>query len=295
MRIATKSLYVGIQQRIMNLASNLKKVSEQVASGKNISRPSDNPVSMVSALGLSNALSQMDQYRRNLDMGNLWLKTYETVIGQIAQLTDQARRIAQSIGSGGQSAEIRAVFAENVGQLLDQAISLANTKLADKYIFAGYRMRAIPFSKVTIAGIETASYNGDANDFEIQIGQNEKIAVGKNGQTLLVDPGLFDALGNLKSAIETNDLNLINQQVNILQGVEDDLNAKVSDIGVRQNRLKVKEQIFVGLNKDMQDKLSDIMNINYDEAILELQQRQTAYEIALQASAKISQISLFNP
>ncbi|MBM4333003.1 MAG: flagellar hook-associated protein 3 [Deltaproteobacteria bacterium] len=292
MRVATKSLYQGIQQRILNLSSALKKVNEKVASGKNFSRPSDAPVSMVSALGLRTTLSHIEQYQRNMEIGKLWLNLSETAINQTSGLADRAQKIALQMSNGTQMEETRAILAAEVGHLLDQAISLGNTQLAGKYIFAGYRTRTAPFSRTTVGGIETAEYRGDANDFEIRIGKDEKVSVGKNGQAVFVDTGLFDALGTLKAAIENNDVNLIRQQAGILQQVEDSLNIRLADVGIRQNRLMGKQEVLATLNKNIQDRLADTENIDYARAILELKERQTAYEVALAASAKISELSL---
>jgi flagellar hook-associated protein 3 FlgL len=294
MRVATRSIYQGIEQRILTLASKLKEANERVASGKNFSRPSDDPQSMVHGLGLYKALAQVEQYGRNIDTAELWLNLQETVIDQISTLADQAQQVATAMSNGTQSDEIRAVNAEQIGQLLDQAISMANTQLAGKYIFAGYRTSTAPFSRTTSGGIETAQYNGDSNNFEIQIAQNEKIVGGKNGQSLFIDSGLFDALGTLKRAIEDNDLTVIQQQADVLQGVEDSLNGQLADIGVRQSRLEGQQEILDNLNKDIQDRLSDIENVDYNKVILELQEQQTAYEVALEAAAKISQLSLLN-
>jgi flagellar hook-associated protein 3 FlgL len=178
-----------------------------------------------------------------------------------------------------------------VGQLIDQAISLGNTQVAGKYIFAGYRTSTAPFSKTTVGGVETVTYNGDTNDFQIQVGTNEPLAVGKNGQTVFVDSNLFTALENLKQALTNNDLPSIQQQATILQGTEDSLQTILADVGIRQNRLTDKKNILAQWSNNIQDQLGNLENVDYNQAILELQQKQTAYEIALQAAAKISQIN----
>ncbi len=292
MRIGTQSLFQGIQQRIMALASDLKKVNEKVASGKNFNRPSDDPIAVVSSLGLGNALSRVEQYKRNMETGNLWLNLTESVLDQISRVADQAQKVALSVASGTQDA--RASAANDIDLLLEQAIGLANTQLGGKFIFAGYRTDIAPFSKTASGEIVTAAYNGDTNNFAVQIGPNEKITVGRNGQVAFMDSGLFDTMGRLKRAIETGDLDLIQQQADLLQGVEDDLNAQLAAVGMSQNRLKGQGEILANLTQDIQDRLSTLQDTNPEEVILELQQKQTAYEIALEASAKVSQLSLLH-
>jgi len=294
MRIATDSFYQNILQGLLTRSSDLKKTEEKVSSGKNFNRPSDDPVAMVSSLNFQTALSRVEQYKQNIETGNLWLSSSETAISQASDLADQAQQIAAQMGSGTQTDAARTQAAEEVGQLLDQAISLGNTQVAGKYIFAGYRTSTAPFSKTTVGGVETVTYNGDTNDFQIQVGTNEKLTVGKNGQTVFVDSNLFTALENLKQAITNNDLPAIQQQATILQGTEDSLQTQLAEVGIKQNRLTDKQNLLAQWSNNIQDQISNLENVDYNQAILELQQKQTAYQIALESAAKISQINWLN-
>ena len=294
MRVATDSFYQNILQGLLTRSSDLKKTEEKVSSGKNFNRPSDDPVAMVSSLNFRTALSRVEQYKQNIETGNLWLSSSETAISQVADLANQAQQIAAQIGNGSQTDATRTQAAEEVGQLLDQAISLGNTQVAGKYIFAGYRTSTAPFSKTTVGGVETVTYNGDTNDFQIQIGTNEQLTVGKNGQTVFVDSNLFTALENLKQAITNNDPPLIQQQATILQGTEDSLQTQLADGGIRQNRLTDKQNLLAQWSNNIQDQISNLENVDYNQAILELQQKQTAYQIALESAAKITQINWLN-
>ena len=58
-------------------------------------------------------------------------------------------------------------MATEVGHLLDQAISLGNTQVGGKYVFAGYRTGNDAFVKFNNGTIDTAQYNGDGNDFQV--------------------------------------------------------------------------------------------------------------------------------
>jgi flagellar hook-associated protein 3 FlgL len=294
MRVATDSFYQNILQGLLTRSSDLKKTEEKVSSGKNFNRPSDDPVAMVSSLNFQTALSRVEQYKQNIETGNLWLSSSETAISQASDLANQAQQIAAQMGNGTQTGAARTQAAEEVGQLLDQAISLGNTQVAGKYIFAGYRTGTAPFSKTTVGGVETVTYNGDTNDFQIQIGTNEQLTVGKNGQTVFVDSNLFTALENLKQAITNNDLPSIQQQATILQGTEDSLQTQLADVGIRQNRLTDKQNLLAQWSNNIQDQISNLENVDYNQAILELQQKQTAYQIALESAAKITQINWLN-
>jgi flagellar hook-associated protein 3 FlgL len=294
MRVSTQALYRGIEQRLMTLAVQLNRAEEKVATGKNMNRPSDNPVGLVSALGLRNSLSRLEQYRRNMDMGKIWLDLSGTAIEQATKVAQQAEAIALNLQDGTQAAEMRTTLANEVDLLLDQAVSLGNTQLAGKFIFAGYSTNTQPFTRTQVGGSDAVQYNGDLSDFRIQVGPQESLEIGRNGQELFVNSDFFNSLIRLKEAIENDDRTGIQQEAVRLQGIEDFFNAQMSDIGIRQGRILDKQDILKGLKLNFQNQIADLENADMAQAILDVKERQNAYEVALAASSKIMEVSLLD-
>ncbi len=294
MRVGTGFLYQGIQQRIQQLSSDLKDLNEKISSGKKLNRPSDDPIAMVDTMQLKTTLAQLDQYGRNLDTATSWLNLSESAVSQTLDLMGRAKEITVQMASDTQTAHTRAVAATEVGRLLDQAISLGNTQLGGKYIFAGYKTNTAPFSKVTVSGIETAQYNGDTNSFQVQIGKNETLTAGKNGQTVFMDSTIFNTLGNLKKALENNDQTGIEAQLGNLTTVENHINNQIADVGSRSNLLEAKKGVINNLNSDLQERLSQAEDTDLAEVTIQLNTTQLTYQAALAAAARIDQLSLLN-
>jgi len=294
MRVATQSLFRGIQENILRLSRELKKMEDKVSSGKNFNRPSDNPVAVVNSLGLRGTLARIEQYQKNMETGNTWLDMNETVLDQVSKLAARAHDIALQLSSGNQTAEVRAIAVSEIDHLLDEAIGLGNTQLNGKYIFGGYRTAVSPFAHSVNGGVESVVYQGDGNNFQVQIGPDETITAGKNGETVFMDSNLFAGLMDLKQAIANNDQTAIQEQSAILQQATDYFTAQVSDVGIRQSRLKIKGEIFSQFNLRLQNQVDDLENVDYNRAILELKEQQTAYEVALMAAARISEVSLLS-
>jgi len=294
MRVATSTLYRDMRQNIVSLYSDLKNMQEKVSSGKNFNRPSDDPVAMVNSLGLSNTLARIEQYQKNMDTAKGWLDTNGTVLEQASTLAASAHKIALQLCSGNQSAEVRAEAASQIDGLIDGAIGLGNTQLNGKYIFGGYQTATPPFVHSGNGGAETVAYQGDANDLKVQIGPNETITAGKNGGTAFMNSNLFASLIGLKQAIANNDQTAIEQESTNLQAATDYLNAQVSDVGIRQGQLQTQGEIFTQSTVNLQNQLGDLENVDYNQAILEVQQKQTAYNVALSTAAQISKVSLLD-
>jgi flagellin-like hook-associated protein FlgL len=58
--------------------------------------------------------------------------------------------------------------------------------------------------------------------------------------------------------------------------------------------LQTQGDIFSQVSLDLQNQLDDLENVDYNKAILEMQQKQTAYNIALETAAQISKVSLLD-
>lgn len=294
MRVATRSFYQGIQERILRLSSDLKKINEKISSGKNITRPSDDPSSVITSLGLKVSLSQIEQYQRSIQRGESWLELSESALSQIIQLVERAQELAVEMASDTQNSSTRAYTAIEVGHLLDQAISLGNTKLGGIYIFSGYKSHTAPFTKTSTGGIETASYNGDLNNFEVLIGSGEQLTIGKNGKSVIADSGIFDALGRLKKALEENDIEGIRGEIEKLDEVQDYLNNEISDIGGRSNRLQGKKEVLNQLDLNLKERLSNLEDADYSKVVIELRQKEIAYQAALLSSSRIAELTILN-
>ena len=294
MRVSTRLLSQALQGRIQKLSEDLKNINEKIASGKRINRPSDNPIAVVDSMTLKTSLSQIEQYQRNIEYGTSWLNLREAVLSEMNDLVTRAKEMTIQMANDTQSADTRASVAREVGQLLDEAIALGNTELGENYIFAGHRTKTTPFSKTVVGGIETAQYNGDTNDFRLQIGKGETLVVGKNGQHALMDSNLFTALGTLKKALEDNDVDTIRLQLDQLKGVTDALTTELADMGAKTGRLEMKTSVYSQHTLTLKERLSNVEDTDLSEMIIELNGKELAYQAAMMSSVRVSELSILN-
>jgi len=294
MRVATRSLYQGMQQRIQRLSGDLKRLNEQIATGKKILRPSDDPFSMVDVMQVKTSTAQLEQYSRNMESARPWLSMEESALSQAIDLIGQARELTIQMANSTQNAETRAMAATEVDGLINQAISLANSQVGGRYIFAGYSTSTAPFTRVTVGGIDTAQYNGDTNTFQTLIGKGETLAVRKDGETVWMNSGLFDALGNLKAALENNDVTGIGQQLTSLVTVEDYLNIQLADVGARSQRVENKQTVVDALNFKFQERIANLEDADLAALLIDLNTSEMSYQAALSTAARIHEMTLLD-
>jgi len=104
--------------------------------------------------------------------------------------------------------------------------------------------------------------------------------------------GIFDTLIDLKGFLETNDVDGISKSITRLSDHFDHISTKISDIGSKIIRVEIKTNIFQDLNIANTDRLSNIEDADVTEAIMDLKEKELAYQAALASSARVMELSL---
>ncbi len=161
MRISNQTIYRNINFRLANLAEELKTIQEQIATGKKINRPSDDPIGTTQALRLRKVLSQIEQYGENIEHGSSWLKVTGVALGTIHQFVSQAVDVVSQLSVGTGTAGERQAASQEIQSILDQLVQVGNTQLNGQYIFSGYQSNLPAFADDLTIGPASA---GPGND-----------------------------------------------------------------------------------------------------------------------------------
>jgi len=183
MRVSTTWFNLNATLQMQNQQGQLAKTQEQVASGKRITRPSDDPIGSVRALELGRALQKTDQYDRNANIAQNRLQTQESTLDEVGNILQRVRELTVQGANGSQGDDSRKFIANELRELREAMVDLANTKdSSDNFIFAGYQGSTQPFSP-TSGGVE---YNGDEGQRTLQIGPNRFLTDGNPGSEVFM-------------------------------------------------------------------------------------------------------------
>jgi flagellar hook-associated protein 3 FlgL len=180
MRISTQSFYGSALSAMMDQQSVLSRTQNQVATGKRVNSPADDPIAAVHILELERAQSEADQFGKNGEMARSRLNLEEqsladagTVLQRVRELTIQAGNTATLSNSDRQS--IATELAARRQELQD----IANRKDgAGEYLFSGFASLTQPFSTSGTGGI---NYAGDQGGRLLQVGPSQRVADGHSG------------------------------------------------------------------------------------------------------------------
>jgi flagellar hook-associated protein 3 FlgL len=283
MRVATKTMYDLVKYNLSNITENLNNANKVVSSGKQIVDLSDDPVGLVQSLEIKSVLSNIDQMGRNISFGESWLVAAEGTLGNVQNLISDAKTLCVEMATATKSTAHRQSAAETVRNTLDEIITLANTQVSGRYIFAGSDTDSIPFE-------QDGSYNGNDTPFSIKVGNNSVIQLGSAGEAIFGN--IVNTLNNLVTDLQSDDIDGIRSSMDSLDQHFDDISNNISDVGSKMNRMEIKENILQGLTISNTERLSQIEDADFAESIMNLKAVELAYQAALASSSSIMKLSL---
>ncbi|HIC88500.1 MAG TPA: flagellar hook-associated protein 3 [Anaerolineae bacterium] len=291
-RITERMLVNSFLDSLRSRLTHLQDAQDRVSTGKRLRQPRDDPAGMERALSLHSHLAQTTERLQTLGLSREWLGASETALGQLADVLSRARALAQSATNVSLSATERTSLADQAQTLLEDTLSIANSKYGDRFLFAGFQTTTQPFT--LDEGPPTAVvYHGDGGLIRHEIETGTQIAVNVPGNHPLFTLG-FDALINLRDMLLADDVAGIRSTLDDLDEAMEQAVAARSSLGARVQRLTSAESRLRQLQTDLQSALSRIEDADMAEAISNLMQQEQAYQATLASGARIIQPTLLD-
>lgn len=192
MRMSSLQIF---QQGISAITAQQSKLSitqQQLATGKRVLTPSDDPAAAARILDISEDLRLLDQYARNGNMAQTQLSQEEVVLAEVGTLLQRVRELVVQANNASQSPESRGSIGTEISARIGELQALANTRDSNgEYIFAGFQADTQPFTRQ--GGV---SYNGDAGQRFLRLGSGSQVAVRDSGfdvfMSIVSGNGTFD-------------------------------------------------------------------------------------------------------
>lgn len=288
MRISTRQTYDSLVNNMTSGMAKLMKNQEMFATGKKLNKPSDDPVGTRQVMDYKDTLSNIDQYQRNIEYAEAYLNEAEAALSGVNDTLARIKELAISEATGTATAQTRASAAIEVGGLLEQLIGVGNSKIGGKYIFAGFKNDSPAF---TSAGV----YQGDANEAEIEVGVNKRVAYTLTGDDIFKNAtDIYQVVSDLQTALQTNDATGIQNSINNLDSGVDQISNNISKIGGRLNRLTVESENIGSFKFEAQKLVSNIEDADFAKLVSEFTQQKTSLEALQQSTGKVLELNIFN-
>lgn len=265
----------------------------QMASGRRVNTPSDDPSAAALLVENQAESSGVDQYLRSADSIQAQLQSTDSTLNSVVLALQQAISLGVEGANGTLSDANRASVVNELNGIQDQLLSLANSSFQGQYVFAGTATQKPPFATdaTQLSGVR---YDGNSGTNSVDVGSGLSLQINQPGSQVFTGSGtdMFQAMHDLIAALQSN--SGIDTAVTSVRAAFDHVTAQRVFYGNAMNQLQ-SQQTYLNSEKlqlsSQQDKLG---GADLAAATTQLMNAQTARNATLAATGRIWQSTLFD-
>jgi len=311
-RVSMNGLTQRMISKLTDSVKSQEELFEKISSGKNILRPSDDPIGLSRSMGLNDNLNRLSEYENVISAADVWTNITTASLDSATSTWKRVNEVAIGAADGTKTAEDRLAMAEELEQLLQHMIQIGNTTHGGRYIFSGSKTQTPAFNVETdpnTGRVTGVFFQGNSETREVKTKDGGVVpinALGSNGGNPDV-PGTFidstSGVNAFNTLIELRDKLLNNDTIGLSGegGVIEDIEKAARNITTSQVRVGGSQEILeldknrlIEQNSIIEQRISEIEDADTVQLILELNNIQNVYEAALSAGGKLFQQGLLN-
>lgn len=167
------TIYNNTMFGVRYYSQNMIRLQEQITTGSRIIRASDEPAGAYRVMTLQDTAKMLEDYDSNLTEVELSLSEGSNSLESISELLARVDVLMTQASNGTYAGDNRESMAEEIDQILEQCVSLANHKVMGRYIFGGQNSSSPPYEITRRNGrIVNVQYTGSYRDQPVPVGSN---------------------------------------------------------------------------------------------------------------------------
>jgi flagellar hook-associated protein 3 FlgL len=288
MRVTSDMSQRHVLADLRRVQERLATAQSQVAGGKRIEKPSDDPLGAERAMRLNDQLESTGAYRTAVDESRSWLDASDSALSSLSEVVQHVRELTLQAANGSTSDAGRQSIKAQIDQLTEEAKHTLNSAYDGRYIFSGTATDTAPYSAAT-----GDAYQGDASPVVRQIGPGVSVQVNVTGDDVLA--GLLPTLRTLSAHLAANDTaSLGTTDLQAIDAGFDNLTAKRGLVGAITNRVDAAGGRLDDTTDITTAFLADTQDADLPQALTDLSAQQAALQAALRGGATLIQQSLMD-
>lgn len=299
MQISTGQFFKSQTENLAELKTNVAKMQQQIATGKQIEVPSDNPVAFSDAARLKHQLAKLDQYERNITNLMQRMQTEESTLADATNILTRIQELSIQGSNDTYSPEDRRTIAGEISQLRDSLVQLANVKdSAEQSVFGGYSGNVAPFQQDE-QGVVT--FIGDTNVQRVEIADGVETDANGNGFSIFMQvavPGkagvssVFKLIGDVVEKLKQG--KSCSGELSGVTASLDQINNAQMLAGTRLSKVTRQQESLASAQLQAKTMLSTVEDTDIEKVVTELKQKMLSLEASQASFMKIADLSLFN-
>lgn len=291
MRVGTSMMYQRAQQTIADRRATLTEAQERVATGRNISKLSDDPQAARRVLRAESLLREIDGNRAALNQADHSLSVTEDTLSDVTNLIHRVSELAVQFANDTYNTQDRAKAADEIVQIRERMLELANVQDNGRFMFGGLGSTGSPFDAA-------GAFVGDTGHVEVPVGRGHRIEATLPGGEPFVDPAggpsLFTTLDSLETALRADNAAAVGALIDEVRGHEDRIRQSRQTIGHRFERIQNVRYALDSVEMTATRTLERDREADIAASIVQLKQAEAGLQGALLVTSRLDELNLMS-
>ena len=303
MKISTGYFFDRATSQMVATQNNLSQAQTQMSTGKKVVQPSDAPDEATAIQRLKSVIARQDSFEKAVQTTENRLKAEETALEATANILTRFKELTIQALNDTYGPKDREIIAVELQGLQEDLLSFANTRdVNGAYLFSGSRVFTPPFGANAQGDIV---YQGDETVNLVDVGDQRQVRLNRTGTEVfgrVIRPqpdgtsegrSFFQAMQDLVDAVRSSDRENMNRGLGELETLNQGVAVSMAKVGSAMNVVDNQKAVLEETRLQLKTVLSQIEDLDYTEAITEMQKKMMALQASQSSFAQISRLSLF--
>jgi flagellar hook-associated protein 3 FlgL len=268
---------------------------QEVATGKKVTVPSDNPAAAADMVQNTIETANVDQYTQNVSTMLSMVQTADSSLGSVVTSLTQAISLGTEGANGTNNTSNLQAIASQVQGILQSVVAQANTSYQGTYLFGGTETSSAPYT-ASSSSSSGYTYNGNSDVNSVAVGDDMNVQLNLPGSQIFSNSNA-DVLGSLSSlvtALQSGNATAIGTATTAVSAALSNVSQQRVFYGNAESQLNSQETALQQETVSLTSQQSSLVDVDEAQAATDLSQAETANNAAEAAAAKVLPQTLLN-
>jgi len=268
---------------------------QEVATGKKVTVPSDNPAAAADMVQNTLETANVDQYTQNVSTMLSMVQTADSSLGSVVTSLTQAISLGTEGANGTNNTSNLQAIASQVQGILQSVVAQANTSYQGTYLFGGTETSSAPYT-ASSSSSSGYTYNGNSDVNSVAVGDDMNVQLNLPGSQIFSNSNA-DVLGSLSSlvtALQSGDATAIGNATSAVSAALSNVSQQRVFYGNAESQLNSQETYLQQETVSLTSQQNSLVDVDEAQAATALSQAETANNAAEAAAAKVLPQTLLN-
>lgn len=289
MTVPDLTLFNSMAFALDNTTSSLQQIEQQMATGKKVNQPSDDPSAYATADILNAQNSALSNDNLLAQQVQAQLSTADNALSGVTNSITSAISIATEGADANSSASSMATLGAQVQSILQQVIGAANSQYGGTYLFAGNQVQTSPYDS-------SGNYSGDAGSNSVTFSNGTKVQTTSDGSFVFGGgtSGILGTLTSLASALNSGNRAGVASLLSQLQTGLATIASARGNLGISMNAVTSMTTNATAESTTLQTSISNLVDGDVAQEAAQEQQTLLQQQALVSLGSNLGKIPLVN-